>query len=392
MEIDMSKILDFLQLENSFTSEEKMIRDVTYDFVGDRVKPDIARHFEQGDFPLELVREMGELGFFGANLSEFGGSGISSVGYGLIMQELERGDSGVRSFASVQNSLVIYPIYTFGSQEQKDRYLPDLISGKSIGCFGLTEADHGSDPGGMKTKAVFKNGRWILNGSKMWITNGNIADVAVVWARTSDGIQGFIVDRDAKGYCTNEIKHKVSLRASVTSELVFEDVELPDEQRLVKNECIKAPLKCLSQARYGIGWGVIGAAMDCYHTALDYSRNRIQFDKPIASFQLIQEKLANMLTEITQAQLLAYHVGRLKDAGRASHVHISMLKRNNVNMALDITRDARAMLGANGTSLEYPIIRHMCNLEAVKTYEGTHDIHTLILGQQITGFQAFRAS
>ena len=382
--------VDFAHIEPMLTDEEKMICQTVNDFVINRVKPVIADFYEKGEFPFEFIKEMGKMGLFGPTLSQYGGAGVSNVAYGLIMQELERGDSGLRSFASVQSGLVIYPIYTFGSEEQKEKYIPDLITGKKIGCYGLTEADFGSDPGGMRTRAVKKKGHWILNGSKMWITNGSIADVAIVWAKTTEGIEGFLVEKGMKGYSAPDIKHKASLRASITSELVFEDVELPDSQRLPKGQGLKSPLKCLTQARYGIGWGAVGAAMDCYLTALDYSKNRIQFDAPIASFQLVQRKLVNMLTEITKAQLLALQIGRLKDKGEANHIHISMLKRNNVNMALNIAREARDIMGANGISLEYPVIRHMCNLEAVKTYEGTHDIHTLILGEHITGIPAYK--
>jgi glutaryl-CoA dehydrogenase len=381
--------VDFTNIVQSLTEEERMIYQTINDFVSEQVKPLIADYYEKGEFPLDFVKKMGELGLFGATLNEYGGVGISNVAYGLMMQELERGDSGFRSFASVQSALVIYPIYTFGTAEQKEKFLPDLIKGDKIGCFGLTEADFGSNPGGMATHAVKKGDHWILNGSKMWITNGTIADVAVVWARTDDGVQGFLVEKGWQGYTTADIKHKASLRASITSELAFDDVEVPESHRLSKEIGLKCPLKCLTQARYGIGWGAIGAAMDCYLTALDYTKTRVQFDAPIAAFQIVQQKLANMLTEITKAQLLALQIGRLKDQGKISHVHISMLKRNNVHMALEIAREARDMLGANGISLEYPVIRHMCNLESVKTYEGTHDIHTLVLGEHITGIPAY---
>ncbi|MCU0285913.1 MAG: acyl-CoA dehydrogenase family protein [Acidobacteria bacterium] len=387
----LNHFVDFASIEQLLTEEEKMIFQTVNEFVMEKVKPIIADYYEKGEFPHHLIKEIAGMGLFGPTMVEYGGAGVSNAAYGLIMQELERGDSGLRSFASVQSGLVIYPIDTFGSTAQKEKYLPDLISGKKIGCFGLTEPDFGSDPGGMRTHAVKKNGRWILNGSKMWITNGSIADVAVVWARTDTGIQGFLVEKGMKGFSTSDIKHKASLRASITSELAFADVELDDDYRLPKSgsEGLKAPLKCLTQARYGIGWGAIGAAMDCYLTALDYTKNRFQFNVPIASFQLVQQKLAGMLTEITKAQLLALQISRLKDKGQAGHVHISMLKQNNVAMALDIAREARDMLGANGISLEYPVIRHMCNLESVKTYEGTNDIHTLIIGEHITGIRAF---
>ena len=380
---------DFLKIEEMLTDEEKLVYDTVHQFVNKEVKPIIADYFERGEFPIHLVKQLGELGFLGSTLSEYGGAGLSNVAYGLINQELERGDSGLRSFVSVQSSLVIYPIYAFGSEEQKEKYLPGLINGDLIGCFGLTEPDFGSNPGGMKTSAVKKGDKWILNGSKMWITNASIADIAVVWAKTEDGIQGFIVERGMKGFSAPEIKHKLSLRASITGELIFEDVKVPEENRLPKARGLKYPLMCLTQARYGIGWGAIGAAIDCYLTAVDYAKTRIQFDVPIARFQLVQKKLADMLTEITKAQLLALQVGRLKDSGDYNHYMVSMLKMNNVRIALDIARTARDILGANGISLEYPVIRHMANLESVKTYEGTEDIHTLILGQYITGYQAF---
>ncbi len=380
---------DFLKIEDLLTEEEKLVYHTAHDFVNKEVKPIIADYFEKGEFPKHLIKPLGELGFLGSTLNEYGGAGLSNVAYGLINQELERGDSGLRSFVSVQSSLVIYPIYTFGSDYQKEKFLPGLISGDLIGCFGLTEPDFGSNPGGMKTNAVKKGDKWILNGAKMWITNASIADVAVVWAKTDDGIQGFLVEKGMKGFSAPEMKHKLSLRASVTGELIFEDVEVPEENRLPKAKGLKYPLMCLTQARYGIGWGALGAAIDCYQTAVDYSKTRIQFDVPIARFQLVQKKLADMLTEITKAQLLALQVGKLKDDKKYNHYMISMLKMNNVRIALDIARIARDILGANGISLEYPVIRHMVNLESVKTYEGTEDIHTLILGQYITGFQAF---
>ncbi len=387
----MKNYTDFLQIATLLNDEERMVYETVHEFVRDRVKPEIAEWYEDGTFPQHLIPEMGNLGLLGATLHDFGGAGLSNVAYGLINQELERGDSGLRSFASVQSALVIYPIHTFGSDEQKNRYLPDLTAGRKVGCFGLTEPDFGSNPGGMRTRAVRKGNTWILNGSKMWITNGSIADVAVVWAKTEEGIRGFIVDRDMPGFSAPEIKHKMSLRASVTSELIFEDVEVPESNRLPEAAGLKAPLMCLTQARYGIGWGAIGAAMDCFQTAVDYAGSRIQFDVPIASFQLVQKKLADMLTEITKGQLLALQVGRLKDKNQAAHYHISMLKMNNVDMALQTARTCRDILGANGISLEYPVIRHMCNMESVKTYEGTHDIHTLVLGQHITGIPAYQA-
>ena len=375
----MDFFIDFTDIKQQLSEEEWMICQTIHDWVSDRIKPHIAEQYEDGVFPIEFAREMGEMGLFGATLDEYGGAGISNVAYGLMMQELERGDSGYRSFASVQSALVIYPIHEFGSDEQKEKFLPSLISGEKIGCFGLTEADFGSNPGGMRTHAKRVGDKWILNGSKMWITNGTVADVAVVWARTDDGIQGFILEKGWPGFSASDIKQKASLRASVTSELAFNDVEVPESHRLVNGSGLKAPLKCLTQARYGIGWGALGAAMDCYTTAVEYAKTRVQFDTPIAGFQLVQRKLADMLTEITKGLLLALQVGKLKDQGKLSHVHISMLKRNNVDMALNIAREARDILGANGISLEYPVIRHMCNLESVKTYEGTHDIHTLVL-------------
>ncbi len=385
----MKDFVDFLNINALFTDEERLVYQTVHDFVEKEVKPIIADYFEKGEFPLHLVKTMGGLGFLGSTLNEYGGAGLSNVAYGLINQELERGDSGLRSFVSVQSSLVIYPIYTFGSERQKEKYLPGLISGDLIGCFGLTEPDYGSNPGGMKTRAVKKGDRWILNGTKMWITNSSISDIAIIWAKTDDGIQGFIVERGMQGFSTPEIKHKLSLRASVTGEIVLEDVEVPEENRLPGAKGLKYPLMCLTQARYGIGWGAIGSAMDCYTTAVSYANERVQFDVPIARFQLVQKKLADMLTELTKAQLLAFHVGRLKDKGEHTHQMISMLKMNNVRIALNIARTARDILGANGISLEYPVIRHMVNLESVKTYEGTEDIHTLVLGQYITGFQAF---
>jgi len=380
---------DFLKIEELLTDEEKLVYHTAHDFVNKEVKPIIADYFERGEFPAHLIKPLGELGFLGSTLNEYGGAGLSNIAYGLINQELERGDSGLRSFVSVQSSLVIYPIYTFGSDYQKEKFLPGLINGDLVGCFGLTEPDFGSNPGGMKTNAVKKGDKWILNGAKMWITNASIADVAVVWAKTDDGIQGFLVEKGMKGFSAPEMKHKLSLRASITGELIFEDVEVPEENRLPKAKGLKYPLMCLTQARYGIGWGALGAAIDCYQTAVDYSKTRIQFDVPIARFQLVQKKLADMLTEITKAQLLAFQIGKLKDEKKYNHYMISMLKMNNVRIALDIARTARDILGANGISLEYPVIRHMVNLESVKTYEGTEDIHTLILGQYITGFQAF---
>jgi glutaryl-CoA dehydrogenase len=334
---------------------------------------------------------MAELGFFGANLEGYGCAGMSNVEYGLLMQELERGDSGLRSFVSVQGALVMYPIFQYGSDEQKQRWLSALQQGKAIGCFGLTEPDFGSNPAGMRTRAVKDGDHYILNGEKAWITSGTIADVAVVWARTEEGIRGFLVEKDTPGFTSKDIKGKWSLRASVTSSLSLQDVHVPADHMLPKAQGLRAALSCLSQARYGIGWGALGAAMACYNEALEYAKIRKQFDdKPIASHQLIQAKFADMITEITKAQLLALQVGRLKDQGRVDFSHISMLKRNNVKMALEVARAARDILGANGVADEYPIFRHMCNLESVFTYEGTHSIHTLIIGERVTGIPAYK--
>jgi len=382
--------IDFYRMDELLSEEEKMVRDTVRSFVSEKVVPVIDKHFEHATFPMELIPEMASLGVFGANLPEdYGCAGMNSVAYGLVMQELERGDSALRSFASVQGALVMYPIYTFGSEEQKRYWLPKLAAGEKIGCFGLTEPDHGSDPGGMITRAVKKGDRWILSGAKSWITNGTIADVAVVWAKVDDGIRGFLVEAGAKGFSAPEIKHKMSLRASITSQLILEDCPIPEENVLPKSDGLKSPLMCLNQARYGIAWGGLGAAMACYRAALEYAKARVQFDRPIAGFQLVQEKLVYMLTEITKGQLLALQLGRLKDSGKLNYAQTSLAKRNNVAVALDIARLARDILGANGISLEFPVIRHMCNLESVKTYEGTHDIHTLILGQEITGVNAF---
>jgi glutaryl-CoA dehydrogenase len=359
------------------------------DFYRERVLPVIERHFEAATFPSDLVPEMGQLGMLGANLPEdYGCAGMNNVACGLVMQELERGDSALRSFASVQGSLVMYPIFTFGSEDQKRKWLPKLASGEKIGCFGLTEPDHGSDPGSMITRAERKGDCWILNGAKSWITSGTIADVAVVWAKVDGQVRGFLVEKGSRGFSAPEIRHKMSLRASVTSQLIFDDCEIPEENLLPGSFGLKSPLMCLDQARYGIAWGALGAAMACYCTAVEYAKERKQFGGPIARFQLVQEKLVTMLTEITKGQLLALQLGRLKDSGKMHHTQVSLAKRNNVAMALEVARLARDLLGANGISLEFPVIRHMCNLESVITYEGTHDIHTLILGETITGFSA----
>jgi len=388
----MSKFrgVDFYRLDNLLAEEEIMVRDTVRAFAEERVIPIIDRHFEDATFPMGLIREMAGLGLFGANLpEEYGCAGMNNVAYGLVMQELERGDSAMRSFASVQGALVMYPIFAFGSEEQKRRWLPALAGGEKVGCFGLTEPDHGSDPGSMETHAVRRGDRWVLNGAKSWITNGTIADVAVVWAKTTDGIRGFLVEKGTKGFSAPEIKHKMSLRASVTSQLIFEECEIPAENLLPSSAGLKSALMCLNQARYGIAWGALGAAMACYHAAVDYAGARRQFERPIAGFQMVQEKLVYMLTEITKGQLLALQLGRLKDAGKLRFEQTSMAKMNNVSMALTTARMARQLLGANGISLEFPVVRHMCNLESVITYEGTHDIHTLIIGEAITGIAAF---
>lgn len=383
--------VDFYQTDDLLSEIERMVRDAVRNWVTEKVVPIIDKHFEEGTFPMHLIPEMADLGVYGANLpEEYGCAGMNNVAYGLVMQELERGDSGLRSFASVQGALVMYPLFTFGSEEQKRYWLPKLAKGEKIGCFGLTEPDHGSDPGNMSTCAVKKGDGFVLNGAKSWITNGTIADVAIVWAKHEGEVRGFLVEKGTAGFTAPEIKHKMSLRSSITSQLIFEECAIPWENLLPKSGGLLSPLMCLNQARYGIAWGALGAAMTCYHAALEYSRARVQFDRPIGGFQLVQEKLVYMLTEITKGQLLALRLGRLKDEGKIDHSHTSLAKRNNCAVALEIARMARDILGANGISLEYPVIRHMCNLEAVKTYEGTHDIHTLILGQTITGLSAFR--
>jgi len=391
--IKMSRFrgVDFLQVDSLLTEDELLVRQTARQFVDDEVIPLIRDCYREGRFPSELIPRIAELGFLGANLEGYGCAGMSSVEYGLIMQELERGDSGVRSFVSVQGALVMYPIHAFGSEEQKQKWLPVLQSGRVIGCFGLTEPDFGSNPAGMRTTARRDGDTWVLNGEKTWITNGTVAGVAVVWARTVDGIRGFLVEKGTPGFSAADIHGKLSMRASVTSSLSFNDCRVPESNRLPGATGLKTALACLTQARYGIGWGVIGAAADCYETARQYALVRKQFDdKPIASHQLVQEKLAWMITEITKAQLLALHVGRLKDRGKADPAHISMLKRNNVAIALECARLSRDLLGANGIMDEYPIMRHMCNLETVKTYEGTDHIHALIIGEAVTGIPAYK--
>ena len=384
------KGVDYYDIDTLLSEEERLTRDTVREFVDDQILPVIEEHTRNCTFPKNLVPKMAELGVFGANLpEEYGCAGMNNVSYGLIMQELERGDSGVRSFASVQGALVMYPIFAYGSEKQKKHWLPKLASGEKIGCFGLTEPDHGSDPGGMKTKAVKDGDHYVLNGAKMWITNGTIADISVVWAKLDGEVHGFLVEKDTPGFTAPEMKGKYSLRASVTSELVLQNVRIPAENILPNVKGLKGPLGCLTQARYGIAWGAIGSAMACYDASLNYALNRIQFDKPIASFQLVQEKLANMVTEITKGQLLVLQLGRLKDKGIMKFNQVSMAKRNNVDIALTIARVARDIHGANGITDEYPVIQHMLNLESVKTYEGTHDIHGLIIGQSITGIAAY---
>jgi glutaryl-CoA dehydrogenase len=391
---------DFLGLDASLTEEELLVRRTAREFVESSVVPIIKDCFREGRFPRELVRAMGKLGFYGANLEGYGCAGMSNVEYGLVLQELERGDSGLRSFVSVQSALVMYPILTFGTEEQKNTWLPALATGEKLGCFGLTEPGFGSNPAGMITRARKSGDEYILNGEKMWITSGSIADVAVVWAKLggagdeveggADSVRGFLVETDRPGFKSSDIHGKWSLRASIASSLSLEDVRVPSTSLLPGADSLKAALMCLNQARYGISWGAIGAAMDCYNTALNYAKTRKQFhDQPIASHQLVQEKLVWMASEISKAQLLSLHVGRLKDTGRVGHQHISMAKRNNVWMALECARLARDILGANGVTEDYPIMRHSMNLESVKTYEGTHDIHTLILGQNLTGIGAY---
>jgi glutaryl-CoA dehydrogenase len=387
---------DFYDIDGALSEEERAVRDSVRRFVDERVLPLIGDCYIEGRFPKEIIPELAELGVFGANLpEEYGCAGLNNVAYGLIMQELERGDSGVRSFASVQGALVMYPIFAFGSEEQKREYLPKMASGEVIGCFGLTEPDYGSNPAGMITMAREQpDGSWVLNGAKMWITNGSTAQVAIVWAKTNDdksekSIRGFVVPTDAAGFTARDQKGKLSLRAADTSELVMQDVRVPANALLPKSGGLKSPLMCLTQARYGIAWGALGAAMACFDEAASYACNRVMFGKPIAAFQLQQARLAEMLTEIVKGQLLVLHLGRLKDSGKLTPQQVSLAKRNNVDIATDIAREARRLLGANGILAEYASMRHMANLESVYTYEGTHDIHTLVLGQAITGLSAF---
>ncbi len=390
-------MLDFYNIDSVLSEDERAVRDSVRRFVDERVIPIIGNCYVEGRFPKELIPEMAELGVFGANLpEEYGCAGLNNVAYGLIMQELERGDSGVRSFASVQGALAMYPIYAFGSEEQRKKWLPRMAKGEVIGCFGRTEPDYGSNPSGMITMAKEqKDGTGILNGAKMWITNGSTAKIAVVWAKTNGdtsdkSIRGFIVPTDSKGFKAKDQKGKLSLRASDTSELVFQDLELPADAILPKSGGLKSPLMCLTQARYGISWGALGAAMACFEEALEYSKNRVMFDRPIGGFQIQQERLAEMLTEIVKGQLVVLHLGRLKDAGTMVPQQVSLAKRNNVNIATDIAREARRLLGANGILAEYSAMRHMANLESVYTYEGTHDVHSLVLGQALTGLNAFK--
>ncbi len=387
--VQMPSPTDLYNIDHLLSEEERMVRDTVRQWVRERVMPIIGEHFEAGTFPREIIPEIGELGLLGMHLEGYGCAGSNAVSYGLACLELEAGDSGLRSFVSVQGSLAMYPIWAFGSEEQKQRWLPKMARGEVIGCFGLTEADHGSDPSGMRTNARRDGNSYILNGSKMWITNGGIADLAVVWAKTDDGVRGFLVERGTPGFSTSDIHHKLSLRASITSELHFDDCRIPAENMLPEVKGLRGPLSCLNEARFGISWGATGAARACYETALEYAKTRIQFNRPIAGFQLVQLKLANMATELVKAQLLALQLGRLKDEGLLHPVQVSIAKRNNVREALKTAREARSILGANGVTLEYPVSRHMNNLESVYTYEGTDDIHTLIIGQAITGENAF---
>jgi glutaryl-CoA dehydrogenase len=380
---------DFLGLSEQLSPEERMVGESVRRLVDDKVLPVIAEHFENATFPRDLIPELGRMGLFGMHLHGYGCAGLSNVAYGVACQELERGDGGLRSFCSVQGSLVMFPIWKYGSEEQKQRWLPKMAAGESFGCFGLTEPDFGSNPGGMSTTARKDGDSYVINGGKRWITNGTLADVALVWAKLDGVVHGFLVEKGTPGFSAYEIKRKMSLRASLTAELVFEDCRVPASAMLPGVEGLKGPLSCLNEARFGIVWGCLGAAAACYESALDYAINRVQFDKPIAGYQLTQEKLVNMLTELTKGQLLALHIGQLKDAGKCTPAHISMGKMNNARQALAIAREARSILGANGITLDYPIVRHMLNLETVYTYEGTNEIHLLTLGREITGLAAF---
>ncbi|WP_266079090.1 acyl-CoA dehydrogenase family protein [Haladaptatus caseinilyticus] len=386
-------MLDYVELETDLGQEERMVRDTAREFVEEHVKPDIGDHYEAGTFPTELIPEMGELGFYAPNLDGYGLPNLSETAYGLLMQELEACDSGLRSMASVQGALVMYPIHAFGSEEQKEEWLPDLGEGKAVGCFGLTEPEHGSNPSGMETHAEKEGDEYVLNGSKTWITNSPISDVAVVWARDrsaeNDPVRGFLVETERDGVTTNKIDEKLSLRASITGEISLQNVTIPEDNVLPGVEGMKGPLSCLTQARYGIAWGAVGAARDCFETARQYATDREQFGGPIARFQLQQGKLAEMATQITTSQLLAHRLADLKERGDLRPQHVSMAKRNNVRMARDQARIAREMLGGNGITTDYPPMRHMANMETVYTYEGTHDIHTLVLGQDLTGIAAF---
>ena len=382
---------DFYNITDLLTEEELLIQKTANEFVKSDFMPLINKHYEDSTFPMHLVPTLGDLGFMGSSLPEnYGGAGVSNVAYGLILHELERGDSGLRSFASVQGALVMYPIYAYGSEEQKRKWLSALGSGTKIGCFGLTESNFGSNPGGMATRCIRDGDDWIINGSKMWITNGSLADVAVIWARDENEIvRGFLLEKDMEGFTSNDIHGKLSLRASVTSELSMVNVRVSDSSRLPNIEGLKGPLGCLTQARYGISWGMVGCAVDCYNTALEYSKERKQFSKPIAGYQLTQKKLADMVTKITEAQLLVYRLGRLKDEGKMTFQQVSMAKRNNCAMAREVSSISREILGANGITEDYPIMRHMANIESVYTYEGTHEMHTLIVGQAETGITAY---
>jgi len=389
-EVALPPLVDFYRVDDLLSEEERLVRATIGRFVDERFLPVVADHYERGTFPAEMVPELAKLGVFGMHLHGYGAAGMSNIMYGLACQELERGDSGLRSFVSVQGSLCMFPIHRYGSEEQKTRWLPLMAKGEVIGCFGLTEPEFGSNPAGMATRARHDGDDWVLNGTKRWITNGNVADLAIIWARTEDGIRGFLVEKGTKGFEARQIHHKLSMRASVTSELILDNCRIPASSELPGARGLKGPLACLNEARFGIVWGVLGAAIACYQSALEYAKARVQFDKPIAGYQLTQEKLVNMLTEITKGQLLALQLGRLKDQGTASATQISMAKMNNAREALRIAREARSILGANGISLEYPVMRHMANLETVVTYEGTSEIHMLAIGEEITGLAAFK--